>query len=499
MLARSGRCRCGDGDVRVTSSSAGRRHNLPSDVTSLVGRRAEIAGVRRLLGGSRLVTLAGVGGVGKTRLAVAAAREVVGEFPDGVRLVELDGLADADLLALTVASALPGPTRDSGADQPDAADLVELIGAARLLIVLDNCEHLVHEVGRLVAPILRACPGVRVLATSREALGIAGESVFMVPPLGVSGTGPRGAERAGGDAVALFAQRAVAIVPDFALTELNAAAVAAVCRRLDGLPLAIELAAVLLRTFSIDELLARQDHHFELLTRGNRAAPPRHQTLRGAVAWSYDLCTGPERLLWARLSVFRGGFPLDLAEAVCGGPGIPDLTGALAGLVDKSVVSRDADGPGPARYRILQTIRDFGREQLRVAGELVALEDRYRAAYLDLAERTDALWFGPEQVACSRVLRAEHTNLRAVLELCATGGDAPGGAGDGSGDVPGPEGGERDGRREQGLRTAVALSSYWLTCGYHREGRHWLDRFLSCTDPGPAPGPLRARAGGGAW
>lgn len=416
---------------------------------------------------SRLVTLSGVAGVGKTRLAVATARELTRQFPDGVRLVELDGLAEADLMALTVVQALGVPIPHG----VNAAELLDLIGSARLLIVLDNCEHLVREVGDLVASILRNCPRVRLLATSREPLGIAGEAVFVVPPLEITGVPARNGVK--GDATTLFAQRAGATVPGFALTEHNTAAISAICRRLDGLPLAIELAAVLLRTFSLDELMARQDQHFDLLARGNRAAPPRHQTLRGAIAWSFDLCTDVERLLWARLSVFRGSFQLRLVESVCEGDGLTrsNVASAFAGLVDKSVVSRDGDSAddGPGRFRLLETIRDFGREQLRESGELAALESRYRSAYLSLAEQAESAWFGPDQVSWSDLLRAEHTNLRAVLELCGGHEDANG----------------------QGLRMAVALSSYWLACGHQREGRHWLERFLSSVN---SPGPLRARA-----
>ncbi|HTK62571.1 MAG TPA: LuxR C-terminal-related transcriptional regulator [Pseudonocardia sp.] len=460
------------------------RAGLPADVTSLVGRRAEIVEVRRLLDSSRLVTLTGVGGVGKTRLALAAARDLGRRFADGIRLVELDGLVEPDLLVLTVIQELGVPRPDSaGID-----DLVELIGAGRLLLVLDNCEHLVAEVGTLVARVLRACPGVQVLATSREPLGIAGESVFVVPPLAaVRADGSRG------DAVALFTQRATAVVPGFAVTAGDADTVAEICRRLDGLPLAIELAAVLLRTFSLRELLERQDRRFELLTRGNRGAAARHQTLRGAIDWSYDLCSEPERLLWARLSVFRGSFRIGLVEQVCGGPEFAgrDIGDVFAGLVDKSIVSRESDSAGaaPGRHRLLETIRAFGRERLTAAGRLDEFEERYSQAYLRLAEDADAAWFGPDQAEWSSLLRAEHHNFRAVLD----------------------SGLAHPGLRVIGLRTAVALSSYWLACGYQREGRLWLDRYLadgsatgSCpdqgggahADPGGAPGDtaLRARA-----
>lgn len=443
------------------------RGGLPTDVTSLVGRRAEIVEVRRLLETSRLVTLTGVGGVGKTRLALAAARELGRRFADGIRLVELDGLVEPDLLVLTVILELGVPRPDSaGID-----DLVELIGSGRLLLVLDNCEHLVAEAGVLVARVLRACPGVRVLVTSREPLGIGGESVFVVPPLTVAGV-----DGSHGDAVALFTQRATAVVPGFAVSAGSADTVAEICRRLDGLPLAIELAAVLLRTFSVRELLERHDRRFELLTRGNRGAAARHQTLRGAIAWSYDLCSEPERLLWARLSVFRGSFRIGLVEQVCDGPGFAghDVATVFAGLVDKSIVSRESDNAGaaPGRHRLLETIREFGREQLTVAGELDELEARYCRAYLRLAEDAEAAWFGPGQAEWSSLLRAEHANFRAVLD----------------------SGLAQPGLRVTGLRTAVALSSYWLACGHQREGRLWLDRYLADDTAADSGGALRARA-----
>ncbi len=427
------------------------RGSLPADVTSLVGRRAEIVEVRRLLEASRLVTLTGVGGVGKTRLALAAARDLGRRFADGIRLVELDGLAEADLLVLSVIQELGVPS----SDRASIDDLIELIGPGRLLLVLDNCEHLVVDVGVLVARILRMCPGVRVLVTSREPLGIAGETVFVVPPLTVAGV-----DGSPGDAVALFTQRAKAVVPGFTASAETADTVAEVCRRLDGLPLAIELAAVLLRTFSLPELLERQDRRFELLTRGNRGAAERHQTLRGAIAWSYDLCSGPERLLWARLSVFRGSFGIDLVERVCGGRGFAgqDVATVFAGLVDKSIVSRDSDaGAAPGRHRLLETIREYGREQLAAAGELDEFEERYSRAYLELAEDADAAWFGPGQLKWSGLLRAEHANFRAVLD----------------------SGLSQPARRMAGMRTATALSSYWLACGHQREGRLWLDRYLT--------------------
>jgi non-specific serine/threonine protein kinase len=454
----------------ATGGPSRRRDNLPAEVTSLVGRRRETAEVRRLLSTSRLVTLTGPGGIGKTRLSIAAAREMRRAFTGGTWLVELDRLTEPGLLALTTMQTL-------GAPEPDGDDLRGLLEYLRnrdVLLVLDNCEHLVDAAGELVGAMLRECPRLRVLATSREQLNIGGEAVFAVPalPLADPGRAVEAGERS--EAMELFAQRAAAATPGFSITPDNAADIAQLCRRLDGLPLAIELAAVLMRSMSVRELLIRDDRRFELLARGNRSAPSRHQTLRGAVDWSFDLCTERERILWGRLSVFQGSFDIALAELVCAGDGLPerDVASAYLGLVDKSVLSRD-EGAGPVRHRMLETIRGYGRERLEEgdtgaeAGE--RLRERHRDTFLELAERVEAEWFGPDQVSWAARLRAEHTNLRMALEFCAG----------------------RPGQGPAGLRIAVGLSSYWMACGQQREGRHWLDRLLAGDE---TAGPLRAEA-----
>lgn len=448
----------------MTGASGRRRPDLPADVTSLVGRRQEIAAVKRLLSSSRLVTLTGLGGVGKTRLAIASAREVRRSFPDGVRLIELDGVTEPGLLELTVLQALD-------VDKPDD-DLGGLIGYLKdrhLLLLLDNCEHLVEEVAALATNILRDCPEITIIATSRERLSIDGEAVMAVPPLAVPPGDPSATEERA-DALELFAQRAAAVAPEFTISEENAPAVAELCRQLDGLPLAIELAAVSMRAISLDGLLARHEQHYDFLSRGNRTAAPRHQTLRAAVDWSFDLCTTSEQRLWMSLSVFVGTFDLQLAEQVCKDEDLSanEVATAYAGLVDKSILSRD-DGPGPLRHRLLETIRTYGRERLRESGHEERLRKRHRDTFLALAERAESEWFSPRQGIWSARLRTEHTNLRTALDFCSS----------------------RPSEVAAGLHMAVGLSSYWMACGQQREGRLWLERLLRADT---SPSSLRAHA-----
>ncbi|MCX5215416.1 LuxR C-terminal-related transcriptional regulator [Kitasatospora sp. NBC_00240] len=436
---------------------------LPADVTSLVGRRAELAELKRVLEESRLVTLTGIGGVGKTRLALQVAREVRRAFPDGVFWVSLAEVGERGLVALTVMDAVG--LRTMG---PEATTvLVDYMRDKRLLLVLDNCEHLVEACADLAAELLPACPGVRVLATSREVLDIGGERTFVVAPLPVpeEDEGPDRTPTAGAwsgavaDAMALFADRAAAAVPGFEVTADNAWAVAALCRHLDGLPLAIELAAVRMRALSVEELLRRQDERYELLTRRQRGTPlSRHRSLRATVDWSFELCSPEERLLWARLSVFAGGCDLNAAESVCAREGLTRdaVLDVMAGLVEKSIITRE-EHHGRARYRMLETIRQYGREQLRDTGEEPELRRRHRDHYQRLAERVQEQWFGPGQVALFASTRTEHANLRAAMEYSLT----------------------EPGQAPAGLHMASSLWIYWIVCGLPREGTVWLERALA--------------------
>src|SRR5215472_10795049 len=339
--------------------------NLPAELTSFVGRRGELAEVRRLLAGSRLVTLAGPGGVGKTRLALRAAAGLARAFRDGVWLVRLDQLRDEVLVAQAVAEALGLQDR---AGYAPAAALAEYLAGRQLLLVLDNCEHVVDAVAKLADVLLRAAAELRVLATSRESLNIPGETVRAVPPLAAPDAGERlsVAELARFPAAALFAERAAQVVPGFAVTEANAAAVAGICRRLEGMPLAIELAAARLPVLSAEQIEERLGDRLGLLTRGGRTRPDRQRTLRASIEWSYELCTRAERLLWARCSVFAGGFELDAAEGICAGDRLAAgrVLDLLAGLAGKSILSAEHRA-GAVRYRLPEPLREFGQERLR--------------------------------------------------------------------------------------------------------------------------------------
>ena len=433
--------------------------NLPMELTSFVGRRHEVADVKRLLSDARMVTLTGMGGVGKTRLALRVAEDSRRSFADGVWLVELGGLHDPAFLADTVASALGLRPQVS---RPARMLLDDFLAERHLLLVLDNCEHLVQAVAALAEALLRGSAAVRILATSREALGIADEAVLRVPPLGVPD--PGGESTLHGlpryDAVTLFTQRAGAAVPGFGLTEDNRVAVTRICQRLEGLPLPIELAAARLRALSADQLLQRLTDRLQLLTAGNRGGPSRQQTLRLCIDWSHELLDSREQLLWRRLSVFAGGFELDAAEGTCGaGFDAGELVDVLASLVDKSILVRD-EADGVVRYRLLETLREYGLEKLRDNGEHPDLRRRHRDWYEDLARRVRAEWIGPHQLAWAARIDREQPNLREALEYC--------------GAEPGESG--------SGLRMTIALYQFWISHGRYDEAKRWLDRMLALPD-----------------
>ncbi|MEO3801260.1 LuxR C-terminal-related transcriptional regulator [Nonomuraea sp. B1E8] len=425
-------------------------------MTTFVGRRREAAEIKRLLGAAPVVTLTGVGGVGKTRLALKVAAEVERNFNDGVWLIELATLEDPDMLALTVLSALNVQNHSS---LPPTEALVKHLCDRQILLVLDNCEHLLNDCAVLAATLVRSAAELRILATSREALGIAGERVLAVPTLSLpdSDDSQQSAE-APEEAVQLLAERAAAVLPEFVITESNRGAIERICRQLDGLPLAIELAAVRLRMLSPEQLLARLENRFHLLTTGPRAGPPRQRTLRALVDWSYALCTEPERLLWARASLFAGGLDLEAAEEVCSGEGVSreDVLDLVTSLVNKSVLVRE-EIQATARYRMLETIRQYGREQLLASGEEPAMRRRHHDHYRDLVARARAKMFGPDQVEWFDRLRVEHANLRQALDYCFA--------------VPG--------EIETGLGMAADLFHHWMTGNYLGEGRARLDHGLA--------------------
>ncbi|HET6501389.1 MAG TPA: LuxR C-terminal-related transcriptional regulator [Amycolatopsis sp.] len=404
-------------------AAAGGSGNLPAQLTSFVDRRSEVAEAKRMLSAARLVTLKGPGGVGKTRLALKVATDLRRTFGDGVWLVELGKITDPARLVPALAEAVGLPEQP---DRPLEAALEEFLGARRVLLVLDNCEHVVEVAAAVIGSLLRFCPRLRVLVTSREPLDIPGEAVLSVPPLSVP---PRArpvplAELSTFSAVALFVDRATSAVAGFRLTEANREAVTEICRRLDGLPLAIELAAVRLRMLSVWQIAQRLSNRYGLLTAGARAAPTRQQTLRSCIQWSYDLCSPPERVLWARLAIFDGGFELKAAEDICTGDGatvetLDGILDLLASLADQSilVIERDA----VVRYRMLDSIRDFGREKLREIGEYPVLSRRYRSWYADLVARVNvALGVGVvawRQGDAVRALELLEKSLRLKREM----------------------------------------------------------------------------------
>jgi predicted ATPase/DNA-binding CsgD family transcriptional regulator len=392
-------------------------HALPVELTSFVGRRAEMAELRRVLGASRLVTLTGPGGVGKTRLATRVAAESAARYRDGIVLVELANVREPGLVPEAVGSALGA----HGQAQSTPATLVEYLAGQRLLLILDNCEHVVDEVATLAGALLRACPDLRILATSRQALGIGGETVVAVLPMGVPDPGVGGA--AAGqptDAVELFLDRTGATGgAAVELTDATRPLVVELCRRLDGIPLAIELAAVRVRTLGLETVLAGLDRPVVDLGTGDRSAPPRQRTLEGAIDWSYQLLTEPERLLWARLSVFAGGFELDAAQRVCAdeADGLPPsaIPGLLAGLVDRSLVGRETRAGRP-RFQMLEVLRAVARDRLEASGEAGAILHRHAHWIADLAGEVGAN--DARQPALFGRARAERANIWAALQHC---------------------------------------------------------------------------------
>ncbi|QSE81180.1 protein kinase domain-containing protein [Rhodococcus koreensis] len=427
--------------------------NLPVALTSFVGRRSDLAEAKNQLKVSRLVTLTGIGGVGKTRLALKAAAQSDRAFPDGVWLAELGELRDESLLVDVVTGAL-GLREQSARPVQDL--LVEFLGSKRMLLVLDNCEQLVDAVAKLVEILLRSCPELRILATSREALAIGGEAVLRVPPLTVPESDRPSSSRSmpRSDAVRLFVERAAAAVPGFELNDSNRAAVAGICRKLDGLPLPIELAAARLRAMSPEQILRRLTDRYELLTGGTRSAPTRQQTLRLCIDWSYELCTTPEQLAWERLAIFAGSFELDAAEEICGFDLSPSgVVDVVTSLLDKSILIREESGP-VVRFRMLETLRGFGAEKAQESGRYRDLRVRHRDWYRRLAEDANTQWIGDRQLEWFQRIEREQPNLREAMEFCAS--EDP----------------------VIGLTIASALFQFWNSRSLFSEGRYWLDRIL---------------------
>jgi predicted ATPase/serine/threonine protein kinase/Tfp pilus assembly protein PilF len=439
-------------------------NNLPLRLASFVGRKTQIADVKRLLTETRLLTLTGVGGCGKTRLAVEVGGELLRDFPDGVWLIELGPLSDGTRVPQALATAL-GQKEQPGRTLVET--LIDCLQGEQVLLLLDGCEHLLAACAELTQTLLRADPELRVMATSREGLGIAGETIYQVPSLAVPPEKAEARRLEEWEAAELFADRARAASTDFELTKHNAEAVVQVCRRLDGIPLAIELAAARVRVLPVEEIARRLGDRFHLLTGGNKTALPRHQTLRALVDWSYNLLTAPEQALLRRLSVFSGGWTLDAAEEVCAGDGIAEweVLDLHSRLVNKSLVEMRTSGRGretKARYRMLETLREYGRDRLIEAGEVPVVRRRHRDFFLKLAEEAEPHLRGFQQTSWFIRLGREHANLRVAFDTCA----------------------EEESDPELGLRLAGALGRYWMVRGHWSEGRALCAIQLTRAGPG---------------
>jgi predicted ATPase len=453
------------------SSLEARPNNLPLQLTRFIGRDSELAQLRQQLSAHRLVTLTGIGGAGKTRLALQTAADDLEAYPDGVWLVELAPLSEPALVERRLATVL-GIRDDAAAGGPRGPTLtgrlVDHLATRRTLLLFDNCEHLVEACAELAAALLGACPDLTILATSREPLGVTGEVTFGLASLAVPDS-PDPERIRQVEAVRLFTDRAGMVVPGFELTADNAPAVASLCRRLDGIPLAIELAAARMRSLTPQQLDARLGDRFRLLASGSRTALPRHQTLRAAIDWSHRLLEESEQLVFRRLSVFAGGCSLEAAEEVCADDGV-DVLLTVAALVDKSLLVHDAT---ESRYRMLETIREFAWAKLADASEVDACQRRHRDWCLTLAEAAE--YNAPSAAAWEARLAAEQDNFRAALAW------------------DGPDGDDGDTR----LRLAAALWLFWWSRAQSGEGRDWLERALRAGQAAPAAARANALAGVG--
>jgi non-specific serine/threonine protein kinase len=436
------------------------RINLPIPSTSFIGREKEVEEIIQLVNKNRLVTLTGAGGVGKTRLAIQSSNKMQSNFKDGVGWVELAPLKKETLLLQAVAKGLD--VREVP-NQSLEETLTKFLYSKQLLMVLDNCEHLIAGCAKLVDRLLNSCPNLKILATSREALGLIREEVWPVPILSLPD-----AQRMSlidllmqYEGIHLFVERASAAKSDFTLTEQNALSVAQVCQHLDGVPLAIELAAARVKMMSVGEIAKHLDDRFDLLTAGSRTAFPRHQTLRAAIDWSYDLLSQPERLFFSRISVFAGGFTLNAAKEIATGDGVSktQVIHLLGQLINKSLVNvraRSEEPKSETRYEMLETIREYAREKLDEFGETEQVRQHHRDFFIGFAEQAEPKLKGAQQLEWLNRLEVEHDNLRAVLQWT-----------------------HEVGNTEAISRLAALLFWFWKRRGYLSEGCVWLERALA--------------------
>ena len=458
---------------RASHTRSTPHHNLPAQRSSFVGREREMLEVKFELATTRLLTLTGLGGSGKTRLALEVARDLIEAYPDGVWLVELAPLSEEVLVPKAVAETLGVPECPQ---EPLVATLSDVLRDRQLLLVLDNCEHLLEAAALLVDALLDSCPRARILATSREGLRVEGEARWLVPPLSVPERRctPSLEELEGYESVRLFVERARGRDPAFSLSPHNALTVAEVCRRLEGIPLAIELAAARVGTLSLEQIAERLKDALGLLTRGGRTAVPRQRTLKGTLDWSYDLLSEPEGVMFRKLSVFSGGWTLEAAEAVGSGEGVEEgeVLDLLSGLVEKSLVVAKGHDGGGVRYRLLEPVRQYALERLEESGEAEAAKHAHTRYFLALAEEAEPELLGPREAEWYERLEEEHDNIRAALSWSLEGADP-----------------------ELGLRLAGAIWWFWHRHAHLREGLRWLEGALA--EKGEASAIARAKVLGG--
>ena len=444
------------------------RTNLPAQLTSFIGRKKEIAAVKQLIANNRLTTLIGPGGTGKTRLSLEVGADLLNTFPDGVWFVELAPITDPALVPQATATAL-------GLREEPGRPLIETLGSylrpKTALLILDNCEHLIDASARIAETLLQTCPQLRILTSSREGLSIPGEALYRVPSLSVPAAHSQPAAEAlmQYEAARLFIDRAKNVLPRFTVTDQDAPILAQICSRLDGIPLAIELAAVRVKILKLDQIAARLDDRFRLLTGGSRTALPRQQTLRALIDWSYDMLPESESAVLRRISVFVGGWTMPAAEMVCEDMPDYEVLDIITQLANKSLIVVDADDTTETRYHLLETIHQYAREKLANTDEGMNIRDRHLRYFLELAERAELELTGPQAAECLNKLEIELDNLRAALEWSL----------------------DRD--ILSGLRLATALLWFWDENGHLRDGLYWLDQLLSHAEA-QSPTILRAKA-----
>ncbi len=442
----------------LTFPAAKASHSLPAQLTSFVGRTVQLADIARLLGKARVLTLVGAGGCGKTRLALEALNGLSPEYADGARFVDLAPIADFTLIPQTVATVLG--IRE-GWRRPLIETIADELNEREVLLLLDGCEHLVGACAEFAERLLQRCPRLRVLATSREPLGVPGEINYRVPSLTLPSVEvvPTAEKLLASEAGRLFAERAALADPAFPVNDLNAPIIAEICHKLDGIPLAIELAAARVQFLSVEGIAERLTDRFRLLTGGSRTAMPRHQTLRATVDWSYELLSNPEKLVLQRLGVFSGGFSIDAAEAICREESSESFE-LLGQLVHKSLVMREERRQTGDRYQQLETIRHYALDRLVARGEVERIRRRHAQYFVELAEAAEPHLRGEGQASWLARLEDDHDNLRAAMEWC------------------------RNTDPELTARLAVALGWFWYGHGSLREGRDWLETAVACSAPG---------------